>query len=137
MGDAPDVPLLMFIDAQFELRDRALRIQAAEYERRLGDLNHEHARAQETARTYVTLDKYEAAIRAEIDAREAALTRSDERLALMALDLAELKTFRANTAGDHKDVEDLKAFKSKVLGITAVAAPLLLLAGGVVGRLLG
>lgn len=98
----------------------ALELQAAEYERRLADLNHEHARAQETAQTYVTIEKYEDAVKAEAAAREAALAHKDEQIQLLAI-----------------DVSDLKNFKSKALGIAAVAAPLLLLAGGVLGKAFG
>ena len=37
----------------------ALRLQAAEYERRLNTLNHEHARAVEVQHTYVTQEKFD------------------------------------------------------------------------------
>lgn len=65
------VSLREYIETQFDLRDRALQLQASEYERRLGDLNHEHARAQLQAQTYVTLTKYEDGLRSESQAREA------------------------------------------------------------------
>lgn len=119
MTPKPDtVSLRDYIETQFELRDRALQLQAQEYERRLEVLNHEHARAQETAQTYVAATKYEDGLRSEAQARMAALAAADTQVGLIVLDIA-----------------DLKAFKSKALGIAALGAPLLLLTGGVIARL--
>lgn len=57
----------------------AVRLQAEEYERRLTALNHAHERAVEVQHTYVTADKYEDKLEAELMARNLALTRIDER----------------------------------------------------------
>ena len=40
-------------------RQKALSLQATEYERRLETLNHAHQEAQRVAHTYITLDKWE------------------------------------------------------------------------------
>jgi hypothetical protein len=44
------------LKSQLQDDARALEKQAREYERRLGELNHAHARALETAHNYVTRD---------------------------------------------------------------------------------
>jgi hypothetical protein len=44
---------------EHELLDRALAIQAREYERRLDELNHSHAEARRVLATYITRDLYE------------------------------------------------------------------------------
>jgi hypothetical protein len=59
---------------------RALKLQAKEYERRLDGLNHAHEQAQETAHTYVTLDKYEDWIKQNTTGRETAFDRADEKI---------------------------------------------------------
>ncbi len=59
---------------------KALRLQADEYERRLEDLNHAHARAQSALNTFVSIDKYEDMMAAEESARKLALERFDEKL---------------------------------------------------------
>lgn len=59
---------------------KALRLQAEEYERRLKDLNHAHARAQEALNTFVRIDKYEDQMESEAEARKLALDRLDEKL---------------------------------------------------------
>ena len=43
-----------------DLEDRALHLQAEEYERRLDLLNHEHTRTREVQLTYVARDVYDA-----------------------------------------------------------------------------
>jgi len=58
---------------------RALKLQAAEYGRRLDDLNHAHEQAREVQNTYVTTEKYEDKIAAEAEARDTALLRVDEK----------------------------------------------------------
>ena len=47
------------IEQQLDSRDRALELQAEEYERRLSDLNHAHQEALRVQHTYVTGDKWE------------------------------------------------------------------------------
>ncbi len=59
--------------------DRALRMQAEEYRRRLDVLNHAHEKAVEVQHTYVTQEKYDANSTAATVARDIALTRVDER----------------------------------------------------------
>ncbi len=46
---------------QFENGEKALKLQAEEYERRLGDLNHAHNEAVEVQRTYIPREVYERA----------------------------------------------------------------------------
>jgi hypothetical protein len=47
------------LEAQLQSSDRALEMQAREYERRLGELNHAHARALEAQNTTVTREVYD------------------------------------------------------------------------------
>jgi hypothetical protein len=60
--------------------DHALELQAKEYERRLETLNHAHEQAQETAHTYLTIDKYEALRQSDETARILAFRRVEEKL---------------------------------------------------------
>jgi hypothetical protein len=69
------------VDTRLEATAEALRLQAAEYERRLATLNHAHEQAVEVQNTYVTQEKYEDKLAAEAEARETALQRIDEKFA--------------------------------------------------------
>lgn len=66
--------------AVLEGRDKALQLQAAEYERRLTDLNHAHQEALRVQHTYVTQDKYESRAKSDDDARKAETARINEIL---------------------------------------------------------
>lgn len=66
-------------DERFAAQEKALALQAREYERRLHDLNGEYKRDRERQKDYVTIDKYEDKLASEQEARENALTRVDER----------------------------------------------------------
>ena len=48
------------IEERFELRDRALSLQAKEYDRRLSDLNHEAVRILSAQEKSVSSERYEA-----------------------------------------------------------------------------
>jgi hypothetical protein len=67
------------IDERFRALDKALRLQAQEYERRLHDLNGEYQRDRQRQSDYVTVDKWEQTNKAESTARAAALLRVDEK----------------------------------------------------------
>lgn len=67
------------LDERLQALDKALQLQAKEYERRLHDLNGEFERDRTRQHDYVTIDKYEAQLTAEKLAREAALLRVDEK----------------------------------------------------------
>lgn len=56
-----------------------LKLQATEYERRLGELNHAHQQAQEKEREYVSLETHNAYVKSEKDARDKAAERADEQ----------------------------------------------------------
>jgi hypothetical protein len=71
--------LKALIDERFVALDKALELQAAEYERRLAALNHAHEKAVAVQHTYVTQEKYEDRIKSEDAALAAALLRVDER----------------------------------------------------------
>lgn len=60
--------------------ERALQLQAKEYEWRLADLNHAHEEAIEVAGKTVTSERFEQYIESEREKREAALARIDEKL---------------------------------------------------------
>ena len=53
------IALREFIDRILAERDKALALQAREYERRLDELNHSHDEARRVLGTYVTRDVYE------------------------------------------------------------------------------
>lgn len=67
------------INERFEALNKALELQAKEYERRLHDLNGEFERDRTRQHDYVTIDKWEATNKAEATARTAALLRVDEK----------------------------------------------------------
>ncbi len=67
-------------DRLLDARDEALRIQAAEYERRLDALNHAHEQAVEVQHTYLTQDKYTTERRSDATAAELAGERVDRRM---------------------------------------------------------
>lgn len=71
------------VETRFDYVNKALELQAREYERRLEDLNHAHARAQEALNTFVSIDKYESNVESETAARKIALERIDERIAAL------------------------------------------------------
>lgn len=71
--------MLKLMDTRFDAVDKALGLQAREYERRLSDLNHAHEKAVQVQHTYVTQDKYEDKLHSEALARELALNRIDEK----------------------------------------------------------
>jgi len=66
-------------DERFATQEKALALQAKEYERRLHDLNGEYKRDRERQKDYVTVDKYEDKLASEAEARTNALARVDER----------------------------------------------------------
>ena len=66
-------------DERFAAQEKALALQAKEYERRLHDLNGEYKRDRERQKDYVTVEKFEDNLRAESTARDAALLRIDEK----------------------------------------------------------
>lgn len=67
------------IEEKFAELDKALKLQAREYERRLEALNGEYKRDQSRQAHYVSLDKWESTNEAEKTAREAALLRVNEK----------------------------------------------------------
>lgn len=101
--------------------ERDARLSAAtEIARRLTDLNHAHERAGEVAHTYLTIDKYEANQQAETTARDLALERRDDQL-----------------LNHTQRLTQLEKRLDRFVGMAAVATPVLLIAGGILGRLLG
>ncbi len=82
MADGPrnDTEIhLAVLEERVEQMDKAIKLQASEYERRLNALNHAHEKAVEVQHTYVTQDKYEDKLKSEADARVHALARIDEK----------------------------------------------------------
>lgn len=69
------------LDERFGHTDKALELQAKEYERRLADLNHAHEEALRVQHTFVSIDKYEDKMESEEQARSLALDRLDEKIA--------------------------------------------------------
>jgi uncharacterized coiled-coil protein SlyX len=71
------------LETQLTERDKALTKQAAEYERRLDELNHAHAEAVRVQNTYVTADKYEDYIEQSARARDISYDRLNEKVAAL------------------------------------------------------
>lgn len=67
------------VDERFDAHERALKLQAGEYKRRLAGLNHESQRIEEIVAKTVTQEKYEAERESDKTARDVALKRVDER----------------------------------------------------------
>jgi len=67
------------INDRFKAMEKALELQAVEYERRLHALNGEYQRDRERQNEYVTTDKWETRNEAEATARQTALQRIDEK----------------------------------------------------------
>lgn len=67
------------INERFEALDKALKLQAEEYQRRLENLNGEYKRDQSRQANFVSLDKWESTNEAEKQARETALLRVNEK----------------------------------------------------------
>lgn len=59
---------------------RALKLQASEYGRRLGELNNAHDRAEDVARRTVSTDKFDEYKTTQDTALKLALERQDDRL---------------------------------------------------------
>ena len=97
---------------------RALKLQAREYERRLMSLNHSHEQAQETAHTYVTLDKYEDWIKQNASARDTAFNRADEKIDSLV-----------------NRIDALEKAHNKLIGIVLVLVPLAGVIGGAIVKL--
>ena len=64
---------------RFDALDKALRLQADEYSRRLHDLNGAYQRDRGRQAEFVTIEKYEAQTETDTVARVAALSRVDEK----------------------------------------------------------
>lgn len=71
------------LDQRFDHTNKALELQAREYERRLSDLNHAHEEALRVQHTFVSIDKYEDKMKSEEEARKIALDRLDEKISAM------------------------------------------------------
>jgi GTP1/Obg family GTP-binding protein len=97
---------------------RALKIQAKEYERRLDSLNHAHEQAVETAHTYVTLDKYEDRVKQDAAARDTAFDRADELIGKL-----------------ENRIEALEKAHNRLIGIVLVVVPLAGVIGGAIVKL--
>lgn len=71
--------LKILMDERFDALDKALALQAEEYERRLTALNHAHDKAVQVQHTYVTQDKFEDRVATDQEKLETALLRTDEK----------------------------------------------------------
>lgn len=108
------------LDTELRLRDRAVDLQATEYERRLQGLNHENERISAVLANSVPREKYDDDRKSDAAAMTAALSRANDNQLLIQAAL-----------------DDIRNQLSRAKGIAAVGVPLLLLVGGVVSRLLG
>ena len=106
----PDHDKLIRAERDIKWMQKNLVLQAKEYERRLNALNHAYEQAQQTARTYVTQDKYEDYVRTEREARDKALDRVDESFA----------SFRERYESRHAQISD--ALKKQEGSVEASAA---------------
>lgn len=94
------------VDQRFEYTDKALELQAGELARRLDELNHAHARAQEALNTFVRIDKWEDKVESEENARKIALNRLDERIKAVDTSFDEkLNAYITKTEARQADIE--------------------------------
>lgn len=69
------------LQEEFWASEKALQIQAKEYERRLETLNHAHERAEGLQHTFVPQDKFEDRLEAQATARNTAIEHLSDKLA--------------------------------------------------------
>jgi len=100
---------------------RALKLQAAEYERRLESLNHAHEQARQKEAEYVTRDKYEDWIKQNKTALDAALLRINEKLDTQDRNhreqLAPLNTYVASQQGSTSGKLSQRQFLFAFIGL--------------------
>lgn len=94
------------VDQRFEYVQRALELQAGELARRLDELNHAHARAQDALNTFVRIDKWEDSERSQEEARKIALERLDEQIATVDRSFTDkLDAYITKTEARQADIE--------------------------------
>lgn len=121
---------------------KALELQHKEYERRLEVLNHAHEQALEVQHTYVTQDKYEEYIKQRALNLEATTSRLAEKdveiqIALDGKITALEGALEDKISAQAGEINDLKAFKARAIGVGAVAFPILLAIGAALARAVG
>ena len=109
-------------EREHRLNERALRLQAKEYERRLETLNHENARILDAQSTYVRKDNFESAHK-ELGLRlDAGMHEQDVRRDEMLRRIAELEkasiALRAITEEKEKALVLLQTDHSRRLTLT-------------------
>lgn len=133
------------MDERFAALDKALELQASEYERRLHLLNGEFERDRARQHDYVTTDKYESTLEAEKSAREAALLRVDEkfedyikRYEIRQREVDLLLAAQAGAADEAKRaVEDQGRKSNRNLGIASLVLGVVVFGANLVPLLIG
>jgi len=106
---------LAVLEERLRNMDKALEIQAKEYDRRLHELNHAHEQAVEVQHTYVTSQVHERDLLAATAARTAIVHAADRKAEALAIALEEAKKI-----SDERFAR-VEAFNSKLLGAFALA----------------
>lgn len=99
-----------FYVGQFRSIEKARKLQAAEYARRLDVLNHAHETAVEVQHTYVTQEKYEDYVK-QID------TAQDIRAKFVDQRIDSLEKAQTNAAGKRSGQYSIYLYAVGILGI--------------------
>ncbi len=113
MGENNDTRLAV-IEERLRSMDSALRLQALEYDRRLGELNHAHEKSVEDRTTFVDVEIHDRDMTAMRDAVTALVDAADKKAEGLALALTEAKS-----TSDERFAR-VEAFQAKMLGAFAL-----------------
>jgi len=120
-----DETRLAVLEERLRGMDRALELQAREYDRRLHELNHAHEQAVEVQHTYVTEEVHARDRQAAVNERKALYDAAAKRAESIALALTEAKE-----TADQRFAR-IEAFQAKLLGAFALAILFIPLLSGI------
>ena len=106
---------LAVLEERLRGMDRALELQAKEYDRRLHELNHAHEQAVEVQHTYVTEEIHDRDLKAMRDTTTALVLAAEKKAEGLALALTEARKT------DEERFTRIESFQSKLLGAFALA----------------
>ena len=119
------------LEERLRAMDKALTLQAIEYDRRLRELNHAHEQAVEVQHTYVTDEVHDRDLTSIRETVVALVAAADKKAEGLALALTEAKE-----TADRRFAAS-EAFQSKILGAFALAMVFVpVLTGIIVGGVL-
>ena len=104
------------LEERLRSMDKALALQAHEYDRRLGELNHAHEQAVQVQHTYVSEEVHERDVAAARKAAQAVAQSAVDKADALALALKEAKDTSDKRFGQ------IEAFQSKIIGALVLAS---------------